>query len=65
VFNAVTLFQGDNAICFTFQALQQGALDLVKGPVTNVAGVMKQLDGAIMNLLSGLICPKMNSYDVS
>jgi hypothetical protein len=65
VFNAATLLQGDNAICFAFQALQQAAPDLLKGLVTNVAGTMNQLDGEITNLLSGLVCPELNSYDVS
>jgi hypothetical protein len=65
VFNAATLLQGDNAICFAFQALQQAAPDLLKGLVTNVAGTMNQLDGVITNLLSELVCPELNSYDVS
>jgi hypothetical protein len=53
VFNAGTLLQGDNAICFAFQALQQAAPDLLKGLVTNVAGTMNSYDVSQFNEYPG------------
>jgi hypothetical protein len=65
VFNAASLLEGDNAICFAFQALQQAAPDLLRGLVMNVAGTMSQFDGVVTDFLSRLGCPELNSYDVS
>jgi len=65
VYNSANLLQGDNAICFAFQALQQGAPDVLKGLVLDVAGATNTLTSAIANVLSGIVCPELGSYDVS
>ena len=36
VYNAQTLLQGDNAICFAFQSVQQAAPDPLKNVVQDV-----------------------------
>ncbi|KAE9376470.1 Cloroperoxidase [Stipitochalara longipes BDJ] len=65
VYSSAGLLQGDNTVCFAFQALQQAAPDVLKGLVLDVAGAMNKLTGAIADVLSGIVCPELGSYDVS
>ena len=65
VYNAKTLLEGDNAICFAFQAVQNAAPDVLKGIVFDVPGSMKQLTAGIAQALSGLTCPELGKYDIS
>jgi hypothetical protein len=65
VYNSAGLLEGDNAVCFAFQALQQAAPDVLKGLVLDVAGAMNKLTEAVSDVLSGIVCPELGSYDVS
>jgi hypothetical protein len=63
--NAETLLQGDNAVCFAFQTLQQAVPDIVKDLGSLLTGLLGQLDSQIANALSSLSCPELNKYDAS
>lgn len=70
VFNAATLAQGNNAICFAFQFAQQAAPDLLKGVLSNLLG---DLTAALSTLTKGFSaaesvlggCPALTSVDDS
>jgi len=38
---------------------------VLKGLVLDVAGAMNKLTGAIADVLRGIVCPELGSYDVS
>jgi hypothetical protein len=63
VFNAQTLLEGNNAMCFALQNVQQGAPDLLRGLVGNVLAALTKLTDALDLLLSQLGCPQIAKYD--
>lgn len=72
VFNAATLLQGNNAICFTLQTARFATPDLLVGPGGLLAGILSPvleavngLAGTIGRLLGGLGCPQFRTYDKS
>lgn len=65
VFDVTTLAEGNNAICFAFQAAQQAAPDILKGLLSNTASALSQLNAAVSAALSGLSCPQLKSIDTS
>lgn len=63
--NAATLLEGDNAICFAFQSLQNAVPDLVKDTLVGLVGALDKLDSSISSTLSTLTCPELNKFDTS
>lgn len=63
VFDATTLFQGNNFFCFAFQLAQQGLPAFVKGPLNIVNQVTGLVSQYFNPLLSGLQCPQLGQYD--
>jgi hypothetical protein len=65
VFNAETLLEGNNLMCFAFQAASEGAPDILSGLVSNVAKAVQMLTGPLTAILSALSCPQLEKYDTS
>jgi hypothetical protein len=65
VFNAETLLEGNNALCFAFQAVSMAAPDILRGLVGNVAAVLQTLNGALAKFIGTLGCPQLSSFDPS
>jgi hypothetical protein len=65
VFNAETLLEGNNAMCFAFQAVNSAAPDILKGLLGNVVLAVQKLMDALNPVLSTLGCPQMAKYDKS
>jgi hypothetical protein len=63
VFNAETLLQGDNAVCFIFQLAEQMAPDVLKGILTDVTRPMDMLTQGITQVLKPYNCPKLQNID--
>jgi hypothetical protein len=49
-YNALTLLQGDNLMCFAFQAAQQGSPNLLRGLEGSLTGALSQLNAAFANV---------------
>ncbi|KAH3905278.1 hypothetical protein HBI56_209750 [Parastagonospora nodorum] len=65
VFNAATLLEGNNAMCFAFQAVHSAAPDILKGLLGNVVLAVSKLTDALDPILAQLGCPQMAKYDKS
>ncbi|KAK5170829.1 hypothetical protein LTR04_003088 [Oleoguttula sp. CCFEE 6159] len=65
VYNAQTLLQGNNLMCFAFQAAQQGAPDLLKGVFADTTAALSKLSGAVASATSGLGCPQLAAIDAA
>jgi Peroxidase, family 2 len=65
VFNAQSLLEGNNAICFAFQAAVLQAPDLLKGLVSDVTGAVAALTSALGDSLGQLDCPQLEKFDDS
>jgi len=65
VFNTGSLAQGNNALCFAFQAAQQAAPDLLKGIFGQLTKPLAQLNAAVGKAIAGLGCPQLKSIDDS
>jgi hypothetical protein len=66
VFNAATLLEGNNLMCFAFQALSAAAPDLLRGLFGNVLAAVEKLTGALNEaVLQPLGCPQLTKYDAS
>ncbi|KAI9728366.1 MAG: hypothetical protein M1828_003766 [Chrysothrix sp. TS-e1954] len=63
LYNAQTLFTGNNFACFTFQLTQQAVPDFVKGPLSEINAATKLLNANIDPLLAPLACPQLGKYD--
>ncbi|CAF9909710.1 MAG: hypothetical protein GOMPHAMPRED_006846 [Gomphillus americanus] len=63
VYNAATLFQGNNFQCFAFQIAQNGIPSFLKGPLSEVNKIVAYVGGYFAPLLSGLNCPQLGAYD--
>ncbi|KAL0061583.1 hypothetical protein AAF712_011610 [Marasmius tenuissimus] len=60
VFNAATLLEGDNLLCFMVEAAVQSVTpDLVKGVVGDVVGAIQRLRSAV----EGRGCPPLKEFD--
>jgi hypothetical protein len=60
VYSAASLAQGNQALCFAFQAAQQAAPDAAKGVLGNAA---LALGGTLAKALGSLGCPQLASFD--
>ncbi|KAH5199459.1 hypothetical protein HBI46_227220 [Parastagonospora nodorum] len=65
VFNAATLLESNNAMCFAFQAVHSAAPDILKGLLGNVVLAVSKLADALDPILAQLGCPQMAKYDKS
>jgi hypothetical protein len=65
VYNAQTLAQGNNAVCFAFQLLEQQAPDFLRGLFTDVTQPMARLTQGITKILTPLNCPQLVEIDKS
>lgn len=65
VYNAQTLAQGNNALCFAFQAAQQGAPDLLKGVLGDVGTLVGKLNAAFGSVFTTLGCPQLAAIDMA
>lgn len=65
VYNAATLTQGNNALCYAFQVGAQSLPDLLQGVFTNPTTALNTLDGLFSKAASSLGCPQLNSVDQS
>ena len=65
VYNAQTLGQGDNAVCFAYQFAQQAAPDLLKGLFSSLTQPISQLNSALAKVFAELSCPQLKSIDTA
>jgi hypothetical protein len=65
VFNAETLLEGNNLMCFAFQAVNSASPDILKGLLGNVLLAVQKLTVALNPILSQLGCPELAKYDTS
>lgn len=61
VFNAATLFQGNNLACFAIQAAQAGGIDQLDGVLSTVQNLVKPLTDQLSGALSSLGCPQLSA----
>ncbi len=65
VFNSQTLLEGNNLECFAYEALQQGAPDILKGLFSDITKPLGMLDDQIASVIGGLGCPQLSKIDMS
>ncbi|PHH86325.1 hypothetical protein CDD83_10411 [Cordyceps sp. RAO-2017] len=65
VYNAKTLLEGNNALCFAFQASHNAAPDILKGLFKDITQPLAKLNGALETFLTSLGCPQLKSFDSS
>ncbi|KAH7341386.1 hypothetical protein B0J17DRAFT_625907 [Rhizoctonia solani] len=65
VYNSVNLLEGNNLICFAFQAAQQAIPDILKSILGDLTAALGLWTTNITPILSGLGCPKLTKYDGS
>ncbi|KAG8750564.1 hypothetical protein FRC11_010300, partial [Ceratobasidium sp. 423] len=65
VYNTANLLEGNNLVCFGFQAAQQAIPDVVKGTLGGITSEVLALVSKITPILSGLGCPELTKYDSS
>lgn len=63
VYNAGTLLQGNNALCYGLEASLQEAPDLLSGLYSDVSAAMDKLGTAVQKATDALGCPKLNAID--
>lgn len=63
VFDAETLLEGNNLMCFAFQAVNSASPDILKGLLGNVLLAVQKLSDALNPILTQLGCPQMAVYD--
>lgn len=64
-YNSKSLLEGNNLACFTFQASQAAAPDILKGLFGSVTKPLAQLNNAVDNAISALSCPQFSKLDTS
>ncbi|KAJ1307950.1 hypothetical protein OPQ81_002027 [Rhizoctonia solani] len=65
VYNSANLLQGNNLVCFSFQAAQQAIPDVLKGVLGDLTAALGLWNEKITPILSSLGCPKLTKYDSS
>lgn len=63
VFNAKTLLEGNNLMCFAFQAVSTAAPDILNGLLGNVLLAVQKLTDALDPIIGTLGCPQLAKYD--
>jgi hypothetical protein len=65
VFNAETLLEGNNMMCFAFQVVNSASTDILKGLVGNVLLAVQKLTDALNPIIAQLGCRELAKYDKS
>ncbi|KAJ4299471.1 hypothetical protein N0V90_004716 [Kalmusia sp. IMI 367209] len=65
VYNAQNLLQGNNALCFAFQAAQQGLPDALQGVVSVIGPIVNLVAQFVNPVTSALNCPALNQFNQS
>jgi hypothetical protein len=65
VLNAQTLLEGNNLVCFAFQAISAGAPDILRGLLGNALVAVQKLTDALNPVLATLGCQELIDYDAS
>lgn len=65
VLNAETLLEGNNAICFAFQAASAGTPDILKGLLGNVVEAVAKLRDALNPIFQTAGCPQLEKDDAT
>jgi len=63
VFNAATLFEGNNALCYGLQVSTSLAPDILSGLYTDIDPAMDKLGPVITNVTDALGCPTLNNIN--
>ncbi|KAH7411947.1 hypothetical protein DE146DRAFT_259165 [Phaeosphaeria sp. MPI-PUGE-AT-0046c] len=63
VFNAQTLLEGNNMVCFAMQFINIGSPDILKGLVGNVLQAVSKLTDALKPILQTLSCPQVSEFN--
>lgn len=63
VFNAQTLLQGNNLMCYGLQLAVQELPDILSGLVTNLAAAVNQVSSAFGNATESLGCPELTKIN--
>ncbi|KAK4574868.1 hypothetical protein LTR86_001710 [Recurvomyces mirabilis] len=63
VFNAATLAEGNNALCYGLQLTVQELPDLLSGLFTDISAAQDKLGSVLTNATGSLGCPKLNSVN--
>ncbi|GIZ48876.1 hypothetical protein CKM354_001191900 [Cercospora kikuchii] len=63
VYNAQTLFTGNNFACFSFQLLQQGIPDALNNVIGNLSPITALLNKYVGPIVGGLSCPQLGKLD--
>ncbi|CAI6290656.1 unnamed protein product [Periconia digitata] len=65
VYNAQTLLEGNNALCFAFQAAQQGIPSVLSGLLSNLGPIIALVGQFVNPVTSALNCPALNTFNQS
>ncbi|CAE6424652.1 unnamed protein product [Rhizoctonia solani] len=65
VYNSANLLEGNNLMCFAFQAAQQAMPDVLKGILGDLTAALGLWNAGVVPILSGLGCPQLTKYDKS
>jgi phage-related protein len=65
LFNLPTLLEGNNLLCFTFQALQVGLSDILVPLVSNVSGAVQKLTSVLGPILQNAGCQPLSTFESS
>ncbi|CAE6528457.1 unnamed protein product [Rhizoctonia solani] len=65
VYNSAKLLEGNNLVCFAFQAAQQAIPDVLKGILGDLTTALRLWTTQVTPILSGLGCPELTKYDKS
>ncbi|EGP92438.1 uncharacterized protein MYCGRDRAFT_24719, partial [Zymoseptoria tritici IPO323] len=63
VYDATTLFQGNNFACFAFQLLEQGIPDFASKALNALDPVTSLVNKYIGPVIGGLSCPQLGQFD--
>lgn len=63
VFNAKTLLEGNNLMCFGMQFVSIASADILKGLVGNVLQAVSKLTDALNPILQTLSCPQVSEFN--
>ncbi|CAE6453669.1 unnamed protein product [Rhizoctonia solani] len=65
IYNSVNLLEGNNLVCFAFQAAQLAVPDVLKGILGDLIGALGLWTAHVAPVLLGLGCPQLTKYDQS
>lgn len=65
IFNAASLLEGNNLMCFALQAANVGAPDILRGLIGNTLAAVQKLTDALKPVIASLACPQLVKYDTN